>query len=70
MVHGRRGSEEHAASVVRQSHSGAAHDEHVCYDSPADKALAQRSECPFKLYPAKQDAVSLAHAASRSLADK
>src|ERR1700722_10334009 len=59
-----------AASVVSQGHSGAAHDEYVCHDASADEALAQRGECPFKLCPAEEDTVGLAHAASRSLADK
>src|SRR5580704_11266127 len=58
-----------AGSVVSQGHSGAAHDEYVCHDAPANEALAQRGERPFKLGPAKEDTVSLAHAASRSLAD-
>src|SRR5208282_362813 len=59
-----------ACSVVSQRHRGAAHDENICHDSPADKALAQGGECPFKLCPAKENVVRLAHAASRSLADK
>jgi hypothetical protein len=59
-----------AGSVVSQGHSGAAHDEYVCHDASANEALTQRGECPFKLCPAKEDTVSLAHAASRSLADK
>ena len=56
-------------SVVSQGHGGAAHDEYVCHDASANEALTQRGECPFKLRPAKEDTVSLAHAASRSLAD-
>jgi len=42
----------------------------VCHDASANEALTQRGECPFKLCPAKEDTVGLAHAASRSLADK
>jgi len=52
-----------AGSVVSQGHSGAAHDEYVCHDAPANEALAQRGKCPFKLCPAKEDTVGLAHAA-------
>ena len=59
-----------AGSVVSQGHSGAAHDEYVRHDASADEALAQRGECPFKLCPAEEDIVGLAHAASRSLANK
>jgi hypothetical protein len=59
-----------AGSVVGQGHSGAAHDEYVCHDASADEAFTQRGECPLKLRPAKEDTAGLAHAASRSLADK
>jgi hypothetical protein len=59
-----------AGSVVGQGHSGAAHNEYVRHDASADEALTERGECPFKLCPAEEDAVGLAHAASRSLADR
>jgi hypothetical protein len=59
-----------AGSVVGQGHSGAAQYEYVCHDASADETLTQRGECPFKLCPAEEDTVGLAHAASRSLADR
>jgi hypothetical protein len=59
-----------AGSVVGQGHSGAARNEYACHGASANEALTQRGECPFKLCPAKEDTVGLAHAASRSLADK
>jgi hypothetical protein len=59
-----------AGGVVGQGHRGAAHDEDVGHDSPADEAIAQRGECPLKFCPAQQDTAGVAHAASRSLADR
>jgi hypothetical protein len=59
-----------AGGVVGQGHRGAAHDEDVGHDSPVDEAIAQRGECPLKFCPAQQDTAGVAHAASRSLADR
>src|SRR6266516_1268888 len=47
-----------------------AHDEYVRDDTPAGKTLAQGSESLLQFCPAKEDIVSLAHAASRSRADR
>ena len=60
----------HTRGIVSQGHRSAANDEHVRDDPPADKPLAQGSERPLKLRPAKQNASGLVHAASRSLADR
>jgi hypothetical protein len=60
----------HAGGVVSQGHGGTDDDEHICDHTPAGKTLTQRGESPFKFGPAKQDTLSLAHAASRSLADR
>jgi hypothetical protein len=60
----------HARSIVSQSHGGAADDEYVCDDAPADQALPERGESPLDLGPAKQNVIRLGHAASRSLADR
>lgn len=56
--------------VVGEGHRGAPHDEHVRDDAPAGQALTQSSECLFELGPAEKNVARLAHAASRSLADR
>jgi hypothetical protein len=58
------------ASVVSQRHGGTADDEHVRDDTPRCETLAQRRESPLKLGPAEENPLSIAHAASRSLADR
>jgi len=60
----------HARSIISQSHGGAADDEYVSDDAPADQALPERGKSPLDLCPAKQNVIRLGHAASRSLADR
>jgi len=60
----------HAVGVIGERHSGSANDKYVRDHASSEQTLAQGSECPLKLGPAKQDATGLAHAASRSLADR
>jgi hypothetical protein len=60
----------YAGGIVGQRHGGAAHDEHICDHAPAGKTLTKRSESPLKFCPAKEDTLSLVHAACRSLADR
>ena len=60
----------HAGGIISQGHGSTAHDEYVRHDTPAGKTLAQGSESLLQFCPAKEDIVSLAHAASRSRADR
>ncbi len=59
-----------ARGIVGQRHGSAADNEHVRDDASAGQPLAQGTESPFQLGPAKKDIVGLAHAASRSLAER
>ena len=58
----------HAVGVVSEGHRGAANDENVSDDTSPGQALPQSSESALKFCPAKENIVSLAHAASRSRA--
>jgi hypothetical protein len=58
----------HAGSVL--GHGGAAHDEYISEDTPADKALAKRGEGSLDLRRAKQNVIPVWSRASRSLADR
>jgi hypothetical protein len=60
----------HASGIVSEGHGSTAHDEHVRDDTPAGETLAESGESPFQFFPAKEDIVGLAHAASRSRADR
>jgi hypothetical protein len=60
----------HAGGIISQGHGSTAHDEYVRDDTPVGKTLAQGSESLLQFCPAKEDIVSLAHAASRSRADR
>ncbi len=60
----------HPVGVIGERHGGATNDKYVRDYASSEQALAQGSECPLELGPAKQDAAGLAHAASRSLADR
>jgi hypothetical protein len=60
----------HAGGIISQGHGSTAHDEYVRDDTPAGKTLAQGRESPLQFCPAEEDIVSLAHAASRSRADR
>jgi len=60
----------HPVCVIGERHGCAANDKYVRDYASSEQALTQGSKCPLKLSPAKQDATGLAHAASRSLADR
>jgi hypothetical protein len=52
------------------SSRGATHDEYVGENTPPGKTLPQSSDGPLKFCPAKKDIDRLAHAASRSRAER
>jgi hypothetical protein len=56
----------HAVGIVGQRHRGAADNEYAGDDTSSGQALAQGSEGTFKFRPAKEDIISITHAASRS----
>jgi hypothetical protein len=62
--------QEAVVGVVGQRHRGTTHNKHVGDDTSSGQTLAQGGEGAFKLYPAKEDIVSITHAASRSWADR
>jgi hypothetical protein len=60
----------HAGGIVSQRHGSTAHDEYVGDHTPPGQALAQGGESPLQSGPVKENAASLAHAASRSQAER
>jgi hypothetical protein len=54
----------------RPGHGSNAHDEHIRDDAPAGKALTEGGERPLQLGSAEQNIARVAHAASKSAADR
>ena len=60
----------HPRGVIGQGHRGTTHNEHIRYNTPAGKPLAEGRKGPFEVSPAEKDIARIAHAASRSRPDR
>jgi hypothetical protein len=60
----------HPAGVIGQRHGSTVHDKHIRDDATAGKALTEGRESLLQLGSAEQNIARVAHAASKSAADK